>query len=319
MTKHPTLGGHILDFANMPKPFKVYEELDLIPLPQDFSIPNLDARSALQEIETKSKSVEINARTIAEILFFSAGLTRVLKYPHGTFYMRAAPATGALYPIELYLVCQSLPGLEAGVYHFNPLEFALTRLREGDYRNELAHFSGENESIRKAPATLAMTSFAWRNSWKYQGRSYRHWFWDAGVIIANLLATFASIDLTTEIITGFNDAMVDQLLCLHEKAEATVALVPLGIGLSQPLETGLTDISRRNLKVLPLSNEEVQYPEIWEMNEASSLGSMEEVQAWLKSVGSFDTEPQKQSTKSIQLRPNLKTAHGPSLSEVILQ
>ena len=28
----------------------------------------------------------------------------------------------------------------------------------------------------------------WRNSWKYRARAYRHSFWDAGTILANLLA-----------------------------------------------------------------------------------------------------------------------------------
>ncbi len=37
--------------------------------------------------------------------------------------MRAASATGALYPIELYIVSGKLPDLDAGVYHFDPLDF----------------------------------------------------------------------------------------------------------------------------------------------------------------------------------------------------
>jgi hypothetical protein len=27
---------------------------------------------------------------------------------------------------------------------------------------------------------------AWRNAWKYQARTYRHCFWDAGTLLANL-------------------------------------------------------------------------------------------------------------------------------------
>ena len=52
--------------------------------------------------------------------------------------MRAASATGALYPIELYVVCQDIPGLRSGIYHFCPGDFTLTELRIGDYRAELA-------------------------------------------------------------------------------------------------------------------------------------------------------------------------------------
>src|SRR5437870_3272637 len=107
-----------------------------------------------------------------------------------------ASATGALYPIELYVISAQISGLEAGVYHFNPLHFSLVKLREGDYRASLDD-AGISDSS-SAPVTLAFTSLAWRNAWKYEARSYRHWFWDSGVIVANLLATSNSAGLATK-------------------------------------------------------------------------------------------------------------------------
>jgi len=45
----------------------------------------------------------------------------------------------ALYPIiEVYLVSTDSDGLEAGLYHFNPGDFALTRLRSGDWAEQAA-------------------------------------------------------------------------------------------------------------------------------------------------------------------------------------
>jgi SagB-type dehydrogenase family enzyme len=99
--------------------------------------------------------------------------------------MRAAPATGALYPIEVYIVSKNINGLQAGIYHFCPGQFTLTILREGDYRLLLAETAGDNDQIKNSPFTIILTSIAWRNAWKYQARSYRHWFWDSGVIAAN--------------------------------------------------------------------------------------------------------------------------------------
>src|SRR5437879_12173162 len=104
--------------------------------------------------------------------------------------MRAASATGALYPIELYVVAGDIAGLEAGVYHFDPLGFQLSRIRKGDYRAELAALS--NESIALAPATIAFTSLAWKNAWKTEARSYRHGFSDGGVRAADLMARSAA-------------------------------------------------------------------------------------------------------------------------------
>ncbi len=76
----------------------------------------------------------------------------------GLYYMRAAPATGALYPIELYAICADIPGLSAGVYHFNPLEFGLVRLRESDYTGWLAEAAGRPGPAY--PLTFALTSIA---------------------------------------------------------------------------------------------------------------------------------------------------------------
>ena len=143
-TKHSEisvqLSRHYLDWDNKPLAFKVYIKLPSKPIPQDFSQPKLDAITSVSSIKpAKSATTSIlDIKKLAEILFFSAGITREMKYPFGSYYMRAASATGALYPIELYVVCQDIPGLGSGIYHFCPGDFTLTELRIGDYRAELA-------------------------------------------------------------------------------------------------------------------------------------------------------------------------------------
>src|SRR5207245_9985954 len=148
-------------------------------------------------------------------------LTRKMRFGNEFYYMRAASATGALYPIELYVISGRIPGLEAGVYHFNPLHFSLAKLREGDYRAEL-DYAGSPDSL-SAPFTFAFTSLAWRSAWKYEARSYRHWFWDSGVIAANLLATSNSAGLSTNVVLSFVDSEFDRLLGSGPLTEATVA------------------------------------------------------------------------------------------------
>ena len=64
-----------------------------------------------------------------------------------------------------------LPDLPAGVYHFGPHDFALRRLREGDWRAVLLEASGENPDLARAPVIVASASTYWRNAWKYQARA----------------------------------------------------------------------------------------------------------------------------------------------------
>jgi SagB-type dehydrogenase family enzyme len=212
-TKHSEVSirssNHYLDWDNKPKPFKFYTSLSSEALPVDFPIPSLnvitmkDTDQILSSTDTK-----INIKLLSSLLFFSSGITRQIKFPHGNYFMRAAPATGALYPIELYIVTENIDGLKAGVYHFCPGQFALTKLREGDHRLLLFEASGYDKVTKNSPFTLILTSIAWRNAWKYQARSYRHWFWDSGVITANLIATAMSFGLNTKLIIGFVDKIV---------------------------------------------------------------------------------------------------------------
>jgi SagB-type dehydrogenase family enzyme len=260
--------------------------------------------------EIQAKSVDVDA--LAGILFYSAGITRKMKSGWGTHYMRAAPATGALYPIELYVISGDVKGLKAGIYHFNPLEFALTEIRSGDFRNELAIMS--DVGISTAPLTMAFTSLAWRNAWKYQARSYRHWFWDAGVIAANLLATTVSAELLPRLVLGFVDHEVNRLLCLDEKQEATVALASIGMGIDEPIERGRRSLHDLQHKVKPLSKEMVEYPMIWKMHDASSLKSEDEVKAWVLAEPTLSSHEGTPSKLQVQL---VSTSY--SLGEVILR
>ena len=302
---------HYLDFNNKPIPFKIYLELPSISLPISFPTPEVNALSCISGMinqrshhdtnglttttktsrnsNNSSYSPELDAENLAEILFFSAGITREMKYPYGNYYMRAASATGALYPIELYVVCDDISSdLEAGVYHFSPADFSLTQIRKGTYKRYLAA-AANNQDIANSAITVVFTSFAWRNAWKYQARSYRHWFWDSGVIAANLLATTYAMRLPTRIITGFLDDNVNKLLCLDDQREAAIAMAAIGAGSSKDTiapsqqENEVDRISFLRIpKIHALSKRgEINYPEIWELNQASKLTSKQEMEGWI--------------------------------------
>ena len=305
---------HYLDFNNKPIPFKIYLELPSITLPISFPTPEVNALSCISGMinqrshhdtnglttttktsrnsNNSSNTHELDAENLAEILFFSAGITREMKYPYGNYYMRAASATGALYPIELYVVCDDISSnLMAGVYHFSPADFSLTQIRKGTYKRYLAA-AANNQDIANSAITVVFTSFAWRNAWKYQARSYRHWFWDSGVIAANLLATTYAMRLPTRIITGFLDDTVNQLLCVEDQREAAIAMAAIGAGSSKDIiapsqqENEVDRISPLSIpKIRALSKRgEINYPEIWELNQVSKLTSKQEIEGWISNA-----------------------------------
>jgi Nitroreductase family len=118
--------SHGLDWGNQPFPFKLYPDLEPLPLPRELPESGMPATEVLSG-HLSAPAAALDLAGLARLLFFSAGVTRIL---HGVLF-RAAPSAGALYPTELYAVCGPLADLPAGVYHFEPAEFALRRLRDG--------------------------------------------------------------------------------------------------------------------------------------------------------------------------------------------
>ncbi len=271
---------HYLDFDNQPVPFKIYTELEPIQLPAHLSSSGMPSLAAISAVTARRDSrASPTKQTLAEILFLCAGITRRRKYPGGEMLFRAAACTGALYHVDLYLVCDELQEISAGVYHFSPHDFALRRLRQGDFRGVLAQASGAEPSVVEAPVVLLCASTFWRNAWKYQARAYRHCYWDDGTMIANLLAAAAARALPAKVVVGFVDAAIRELLGLDPKREAPLSLVSLGCGAAQPVLPS-TSLIPLILQTQLLSKREVDYPAIWAMHEASSLESADEVVQW---------------------------------------
>ena len=294
-------GSHNLEWDNQPIPFKVYTTLEPIPLSRDFSpsdVPALDSIAAPPP-PTNSRSVP-DLKSLAHLLHFTAGITKQLAHPGGHMYFRAAACTGALYHIDLYLVCQNLSDLAAGVYHFGPHDYSLRRLRSGDYRWVLAEATDHEPAVTHAPVHIVCTSTYWRNSWKYQARTYRHCFWDNGTMLANLLAVASPLGIPASVVVGFADERVNQLLGLDSDREVALSIIPLGSipGASPPAPPGVEPLS---LETKPLSKREVDYPAIRAMHTASCLETRNEVETWRAPWS--PPPPERPAGRLVPLRP----------------
>jgi len=268
---------HFLDWHNQPRLFKIYPGLEPVPLPQEPPQTGLAALSVIAcSSGTDRREAPVRLADLASLCHFAAGITRRRIYPGGEILFRAAACTGALYSIELYAVCAELEDLGAGIYHFSPADRSLRRIRSGDCRAILVRATAEEPAVTQAPATIACTGTYWRNAWKYQARTYRHFGWDNGTILANLLAVAAAREIPAKVVSGFADDEVNRLLDLDSSREVALSLVPLGRTVA-PAPT--CEVNPLNLETAPYSHHEVDYPLMRQMHGASSL-SMEEVPAW---------------------------------------
>jgi SagB-type dehydrogenase family enzyme len=165
-----------LDWASKPSPYKEYPGIPLESLPTDLD----------------------------RLLRLGAGVARRRR----GYEFRTYSSAGALYPIEVYVATAD------GLFHFDPRELGLRRLRDEDIRGAL----GGGETI------LALTGILWRTAWKYDARGYRHLFWDAGTMLANLLELAPG---EARVVTGFVDDDVNRVLGIDGIDEAALALLQL--------------------------------------------------------------------------------------------
>lgn len=274
-TKHTSASvrrrRHLLDWDNLPHLFKTYEGLPAVPLPG--KPPRLGGRAldAIAAVGGRGESGEPDLEGLTRILTYGAGVIRQALTSWGElFYFRTYASAGALYPVEIYLACAELSGLPAGVYHFNPKDAALVRLREGDHRAFLVRAAAGEPAVAAAPAVLVLSGIPGRTGWKYTERGYRHLFWDAGTILANLLALAASAKLRARVVMGFVDSEVEALLGVDGRRELPLCLLALGSG--EPVEAASRPPEPVALPEGPIfRGRAIEFPSVLEVNDAGRL------------------------------------------------
>src|SRR5213594_1126017 len=307
---------HFLDWANRPLPFKIYPKIEPLPLPRDVPQTGVAVLSAISQPVPSSRADSIpGVQDLARLLYFSAGITKQRAYPGGEIYFRAAACTGALYEIELYVVTGDLPGLDAGVYHFNPADVSLRLLRRGNFRGNLAQATATELAVAHAPATVICTGTYWRNAWKYQARTYRHFGWDNGTVLANLLAVATALRLPAKVVCGFQDAEVNRLLNVDPQREVVFSLVALGHVSALPLQPP-SEIS--SLGPGTPSRREVDYPLMREIHAASSLHTTDEVHRWRGGTPLTRFPPPTGQVAHLQRLSTAEMPHDP-IEQVILR
>ncbi len=275
--------GPRLDWGNKPNPFK------FIPGSERVDLPRVARPTGMPVLEAVRGGIAAPAKSspglfdLARLLVVGAGVRRRVHADGEEFFFRAYASAGALYPVEIYVVCSDLSGLPGGVYHFDPRGPALDRLRAGDHRGWLVRAAGAEPAAAEAPVTMVLTGIPWRTTWKYTERGYRHLFWDGGMILANLLALALAAELPAELIMGFVDDDVESLLGLDHSREFPLCLLSVGSG--SPVGPAESPLDPLNYPFPPLSPREIGYPAIGEINDAARLATPEEALAWRARTG----------------------------------
>lgn len=207
------------DPSRRPLPYKRYPPaLPRLALPRDLPVTTATTLGVLAGT-TRAPATALSVAQLSRLLYWSAGVVRTMQHADGRTLFRAAGSAGARFPLELYVTVpeDDRSALPAGVHWYDPVEHALVLV---------------GPAPRAGGPAIVVTGVPWRTGWRYRERGYRHVYWDAGTMLAQLLAVADSAGLAAALYSRFPDEAVAALCGADGVHEFPVAIV--GLSENQP-------------------------------------------------------------------------------------
>ncbi|MBC8391345.1 MAG: SagB/ThcOx family dehydrogenase [Deltaproteobacteria bacterium] len=160
---------------------------------------------------------------LSQLLWASQGITDNMGLK------RAVASGGALYPMDIYAVVgtESVNGLAAGNYHYEPEKHLLSQVLEGDLKDALAKAALSQMWMARAPLNLVITAEYSRICSKYGERGVRYAMIEAGHIGQNIFLQAEAMGLGAGIVGAFNDISVIRVMNIPNTHEPLL-IMPVG-------------------------------------------------------------------------------------------
>ncbi|GIE85539.1 nitroreductase family protein [Actinoplanes regularis] len=202
------------DPDTLPPQMKVYaDDLEALTLPRELPDPQVSATAVLAGVA--APALPLDAAQLGRVLFLGAGVVRSGMRNGCRVLYRAAGSAGARFPLEVYVSVRGVAGVPDAVYWYDAVRHALVRIAP---------------AAAGTVTTLIVTGVPWRTGWRYAERGWRHLYWDAGTVLAQLEAAAGSAGLAPRVRSQFPDAAVRDLTGADGVHEYPLALLSLGGG-----------------------------------------------------------------------------------------
>jgi len=267
ITKHSVASlrraAHVLDWKNMPDPFRHYEGVPVLDLPADPPIPETPAFEVLRDLAGTTPAAD-GPTFLSQLLFYAAAISASKRVPSTgyRYALRVNPSSGNLHPTEFHFLTRGLKEWPDGLYHYRPSAHMAEQRALGGLEMNWADSS--------APVTFILTSIAWREAWKYRERAYRYCLHDVGHAWQALALAARAVGCDSFAVGHFSDDEVAQSCHLHED-EWPMLIIELR-GRTIPVrELCATAALWYGGRANQLSRERVVYPQIDGMHDATKV------------------------------------------------
>ena len=197
---------HVLDWENMPDPFRHYEGVPVLDLPADPPAPEIPALALLAGAYGEKADTD-GAAFLSRFLFYSAAVSASKRVPAtgARYALRVNPSSGNLHPTEFHFVTRGLQGWPDGLFHYRPSSHMAEQRGLGDFK----------PAGGSAPVTFILTSIVWREAWKYGDRAYRYCLHDIGHAAEALRLAARAIGWDSRVNGQFNDDEIAEMCDLN--------------------------------------------------------------------------------------------------------
>ncbi|MDD4178728.1 MAG: SagB/ThcOx family dehydrogenase [Candidatus Margulisbacteria bacterium] len=165
--------------------------------------------------ERSFQAQDLSLEQVSQLLWSAQGITEK------TWGFRAAPSSGALYPLTLYIIKSD------GVFSYVPDEHKLVQISEEDKRPSLVRASLGQAYISEAPLVIVIAGNFRIVEAKYGQRSYRYLNMEVGHVAENIHLQAVSLGLVSVAIGAFWDDVVAKILELPDTQDPFY-IIPVG-------------------------------------------------------------------------------------------
>jgi len=160
---------------------------------------------------------------ISQLLWAAQGITE------DRGFKRAAPSAGALYPIDIYTVVgkKCVKDFKEGVYHYAPGNHVISRINDGDLRDQVAKAALRQMWMANAPVNMVITAEYGRTTVKYGNRGVRYAMIEAGHVGQNIFLQAGALGLAAGIVGAFYDDRIIKTLNISE-SHNPLLVMPVG-------------------------------------------------------------------------------------------
>jgi len=217
------------DRVAMPAATKRYRGAAQVSLPRATRGEFADVLLARRTWRRFSRTKDVTVQELATLLALSVGVQQWVDAKPRRLPLKTSPSGGARHPIECYVLVRKVPGLPAGIYHYDAAGHQLERLRGQVSLDRIESYYPSSGYFAAANVHIFLTAVLSRQLWRYPyARAYRAALAEAGHVCQTFCLTATWLGLAPFCLMGLSDSRLENDLGLDGITESVVYAAGVG-------------------------------------------------------------------------------------------